>query len=163
MPSDDGTGRPLLVGDLVTVRPGSADHVDLLVAIVSEASVRSWWGEPESHTEIEAKLLRPDDTVLLVLEVDGEVAGGIEYHEVDDPMYRHAGIDIYLGTRHQDAGRGTEAVALLVRFLIDGRGHHRVTIDLALANTRAIRSYEKVVPAGRGDAPLRAWPRRRVP
>jgi aminoglycoside 6'-N-acetyltransferase len=59
-------------------------------------------------------------------------------------MYRHAGIDIYLGTRFQGRGAGTEAVALLARFLFEQRGHHRLTIDPAAANGRAIRSYAKV-------------------
>jgi aminoglycoside 6'-N-acetyltransferase len=31
-----------------------------------------------------------------------------------------------------------------VRHLIDERGHHRITIDPAAANTAAIRAYEKV-------------------
>ena len=31
----------------------------------------------------------------------------------------------------------------LLRHLLDDRGHHRVTIDPALANVPAIRSYEK--------------------
>ena len=89
--------------------------------------------------------LRGDDAgVLLVVEADGEVAGGIQYSEEDDPMYRHAGIDIYLGTRFQGQGAGTEAVALLARFLFEEHGHHRITIDPAAHNERAIRSYAKV-------------------
>jgi len=32
------------------------------------------------------------------------LAGGIQYDEEHDPQYRHAGIDIYLGSRFQ--GRG---------------------------------------------------------
>ncbi len=32
----------------------------------------------------------------------------------------------------------------MVELLIGERGHHRITIDPALANTRAIRAYEKV-------------------
>jgi aminoglycoside 6'-N-acetyltransferase len=32
----------------------------------------------------------------------------------------------------------------LARFLIEDRGHHRLTIDPAAANERAIRAYEKV-------------------
>jgi aminoglycoside 6'-N-acetyltransferase len=82
--------------------------------------------------------------VLLVIEVDGEVAGGIQYSEENDPDYRHAGIDLYLGERFQDRGLGTEALRMLARFLFDVRGHHRLTIDPALANERAIRAYEKV-------------------
>ncbi len=59
-------------------------------------------------------------------------------------MYRHAGIDIYLSARGQGQGFGTEAVALLARFLFEQRGHHRLTIDPAAVNQRAIRCYEKV-------------------
>ena len=49
------------------------------------------------------------DGVLLVIEADGQVAGGIEFGEENEPMYRHAGIDIYLsrrlaGARHRGGG-----------------------------------------------------------
>ena len=37
-----------------------------------------------------------------------------------------------------------EAIAVLVRHLIEERGHHRLTIDPAAANERAIRCYEAV-------------------
>jgi aminoglycoside 6'-N-acetyltransferase len=85
-----------------------------------------------------------DGEVLLVIEVDGVVAGGIEYYEENEPQYRHANIDIFVGARHQGRGVGTEAVALVARFLFERRGHHRLTIDPAVANQRAVRSYEKV-------------------
>ena len=91
-----------------------------------------------------AKLRSGTDPALLVIEVDGEVAGGIEYYEETDPQYRSAGIDVYLSPRFQDRGLGTEAVRLLARFLFAVRGHHRLTIDPALDNARAIRCYEKV-------------------
>jgi aminoglycoside 6'-N-acetyltransferase len=41
-------------------------------------------------------------------------------------------------------GPGTEALRLPARHLVEERGHHRLTIDPAVANTRAIRAYEKV-------------------
>ncbi len=59
-------------------------------------------------------------------------------------MYHHAGIDIYLSTLQQGRGLGAESVTLLVRFLIDERQHHRIIIDPAAANTRAIRCYQSV-------------------
>lgn len=91
-----------------------------------------------------AKLRGRGATVLLVVEVAGQVAGGIEYAEELDPQYRHAGIDVYLSERFQGRGLGSRAVALLARFLFDVRGHHRLTIDPAADNRRAIRAYEKV-------------------
>ena len=93
---------------------------------------------------IEEDLRGGGSSVLLVVEVDGQVAGGIQYHEENDPMYRHAGIDIYLGSRFQGQGAGREAVALLARYLFEQRGHHRITIDPAAGNDQAIGSYTKV-------------------
>jgi RimJ/RimL family protein N-acetyltransferase len=39
---------------------------------------------------------------------------------------------------------GAEAVRRIVRLLIEERGHHRITIDPAAANARAINAYTKV-------------------
>jgi aminoglycoside 6'-N-acetyltransferase len=41
-------------------------------------------------------------------------------------------------------GHGPVRDALLARFLFEQRGHHRLTIDPAAANQRAIRSYASV-------------------
>ena len=77
-------------------------------------------------------------------EVGGEVVGAIEYSEEEEPMYRHAGIDLFLSASAQRQGLGTEAIRVLARHLIDERGHHRLTIDPAAGNHAAIRAYEKV-------------------
>jgi aminoglycoside 6'-N-acetyltransferase len=79
-----------------------------------------------------------------VIDVEGEVAGGIQYYEELEPDYRHATIDIFLGTQWQGRGLGTEALWLLARFLFEQRGHHRLTIDPSADNARAIASYAKV-------------------
>jgi aminoglycoside 6'-N-acetyltransferase len=49
-----------------------------------------------------------------------------------------------LPTLRTDRGLDPEALRAAARWLIDERGHHRVTIDPARANERAIHSYEKV-------------------
>ena len=136
--------RPVLRGPHVTIRRGGPDDVPPLHAVLSEESVTRWWGEPEDGEQIAAKLACTGSSVLLVVEVNGHVAGGIQYDEEEDPMYRHAGIDIFLGAAYQGRGAGTEAVGLLARFLFERRGHHRITIDPAVANQQAIRCYEKV-------------------
>lgn len=136
--------RPTLVGERVTVRPGRAEDVEALRAILAEPSVACWWGAPAPAEEIAADLRGASDDVLLVIEVAAEVAGGIQYHEELNPMYRHAGIDIYLGARWQGRGLGAEAIGLVARFLFERRGQHRLTIDPAAANTRAIAAYAKV-------------------
>jgi aminoglycoside 6'-N-acetyltransferase len=136
--------RPVLAGRTVTLRPGCPGDAELLHAILAEPSVYRWWGEPGPAEEIKAALRSDGPTVLLVVEIDGEVAGGIQYDEEDDPQYRHAGIDIYLSGRFQGRGAGAEAVVLLAGFLFRHRGHHRLTIDPAAANEQAIRCYTKV-------------------
>jgi aminoglycoside 6'-N-acetyltransferase len=142
---DDQAGpHPVLVGRKVTLRPGRPGDAPKLRAILAEPSVSRWWAEPDPVEVIEEELRGDDSAVLLVVEIDGQVAGGIQYHEENDPMYRHAGIDIYLGGRFQGRGAGTEAVRLLAGFLFKRRGHHRITIDPAAANEPAIRCYTKV-------------------
>lgn len=140
----DDRGRPVLDGEQVRLRPAGPADAPALPAILAEPTVACWWGEPEAAGAIAASLLSDEDGVRLVVEVDGQAAGGIQYFEETEPMYRHASIDIYLSGRCQGRGIGTEAVGLLARYLIEQRGHHRLTIDPAAANHRAIRCYEKV-------------------
>ena len=71
-------------------------------------------------------------------------AGFIQFAEENEPDYRHAGIDLFVGTAWQGRGIGPEAIRVVARHLFDDRGHHRITIDPAAANERAIRAYEKV-------------------
>jgi aminoglycoside 6'-N-acetyltransferase len=136
--------RPTLRGGRVTIRPGDPDDIAPLRAVLAEESVTRWWGEPQSAGQITRKLRGDDSSVLLVVEIGGQVAGGIQYHEEQDPTYRHAGIDIFLGYRWQGQGAGVEAIGLLAGFLFERRGHHRITIDPAAANQQAIRCYQKV-------------------
>jgi aminoglycoside 6'-N-acetyltransferase len=136
--------QPTLRGPRVTIRPGGSGDGARLHAVLAEPSVTRWWGEPEPADRIAADLHGDGESVLLVIEVGEQVAGGIQYHEEPDPMYRHAGIDIFLGGRYQGQGVGPEAIGLLSAFLFTERGHHRITIDPAAANQQAVRCYEKV-------------------
>jgi aminoglycoside 6'-N-acetyltransferase len=150
--------RPTLPGDHLTLRPAAPGEAARLHAILGEESVRRWWGEPAPPESLAEDLFADDaEDALLVIDVDGQVAGGIQYGEESDPMYRHAGIDVFLSARFAGRGLGTEAVALLARWLLEVRGHHRLTIDPAEANTAAVRCYTKVGfrPVGR----LRAYER----
>jgi aminoglycoside 6'-N-acetyltransferase len=79
----------------------------------------------------------------MTIEVDGGVAGMIQFSEEPDPKYRHAQIDLFLDPALHGRGLGTEAVVQVVRLLVDERGHHRVITDPAAANAAAIRCYEK--------------------
>jgi aminoglycoside 6'-N-acetyltransferase len=131
----------ILSGRGVTLRPATAGDVADLIAIRSETLVAERWGELGDR-EIEDDYV--DSDRVFVVEADGEVIGAIQYDEEQDPMYRQAGIDIFLTTSRHDQGFGSQAVRLLARHLIEERGHHRLTIDPAADNAAAIRAYEKV-------------------
>ena len=129
-----------LTGPRVVLRSTTPDDAARLLPIRNEPEVRRWWSdlEPGEMEEFVA------DEHSLAIEVDGEVVGAVQYGEEEDPMYRHANIDVYLtGSRH-GRGLGSEAVRLLARYLLEERGHHRLTIDPAAANIAAIRAYERV-------------------
>ena len=79
-----------------------------------------------------------------MVEVGAEPVGMIQCFEESDPMYRHAGIDIALRSDWQGQGFGRDAIRALAQHLIAVRGHHRLTIDPAAHNTRAIKAYERV-------------------
>jgi aminoglycoside 6'-N-acetyltransferase len=130
-----------LRGERVLLRPGRTDDADRLFQIRTEPEVVRWWGSVDIE-EVREEFIEADDG--FVIEVEGEVVGAIQYHEESDPMYRHAGMDIYLTTSRHGEGLGTEALRVLARYLFEERGHHRLTIDPAADNAAAIRAYERV-------------------
>jgi aminoglycoside 6'-N-acetyltransferase len=127
----------------VTLRPATEADEQAFAAILDEPEVARWWGA-YSPERVRADLFDDDETVTFAIELDGAVVGLITYWEETEPDYRHAGIDIALATLHHGTGLGSDAITVLARHLFDDRGHHRLTIDPAAANTQAIRAYEKV-------------------
>ena len=146
--ADDRPTR--LRGDHVILRPLRVDDLERVAEIQSEPEVVRWWGppnEPELRRQAEGR----DEAKTLAIEHDGGLVGLIQYHEENEPDFRHAGIDLFLAEGSQGQGLGTDAVRTLTRYLIQERGHHRLTIDPAADNIAAIRAYEKVGfrPVGR--------------
>jgi aminoglycoside 6'-N-acetyltransferase len=128
-----------LRGDRVVLRPLAEADVARVVELGRDPDVARWWrgiDDPYVREKV-------TDGVTFAILDDGEVAGMIQYHEEDDEEYRHAGMDLFLGTPFQDRGLGTDTVRTMARYLIEERGHHRLTIDPAAHNDRAIRCYEK--------------------
>ena len=130
-----------LQGERVVLRAGAESDVARLRAISSEPEVMQWWGGL-SDEEIREQFV--DSALGFVVEVEGQVIGAVQYSEEEDPMYRHAGMDIFLSTASHGQGYGTEAVRILARYLLFERNHHRITIDPAASNADAIRTYEKI-------------------
>lgn len=133
-----------LRGELVTLRTATAADVVALVSIRATPAVYArWGGQDDLVAELLDDVAQPDLHVL-VIEDDDRVVGAIQWQEEEDPVYRHAGIDLYLDPATHGRGLGTDAVRTLARHLIDDVGHHRLVIDPATDNAAAIRCYEKV-------------------
>jgi aminoglycoside 6'-N-acetyltransferase len=131
----------VLRGERVLLRPGRPEDAERLLRIRNEPGVLKWWGYADIE-EIREEFIEVEEG--FVIEADGSVVGAIQYHEENEPMYRHAGMDIFLTTSRQGEGLGTEAMRLLARYLFEEHGHHRLTIDPAAENSAAIRAYERV-------------------
>jgi aminoglycoside 6'-N-acetyltransferase len=121
------------------LRPLAVEDGSELTRIRRTEEVRRWWASPEEDFPWD----EPGST-RWTIEVDGAVAGLIQFWEQSESRYRHATIDVFLDPALCGRGLGTEAVRRMVRHLVDDRGHHRITIDPAVENAAAIRSYEKV-------------------
>jgi aminoglycoside 6'-N-acetyltransferase len=134
---------PTLRGRAVTLRPLAPEDVDRVVAIRLEPGVLRWWGPPDAES-LRRQAAGDCEERAFAIEADGELVGLIQCGEETDPDYRHASIDILLAERAQRRGLGTDAIRTLARYLLDERGHHRLTIDPAAGNAAAIRAYEKV-------------------
>jgi aminoglycoside 6'-N-acetyltransferase len=127
---------------VVSLRPLTDDDVEALVAVLDEPSVRRWWGDV-GDADKRREDLRYEGRAFAI-EVDGELAGWLGYEEELTPDYKSAAVDLFLAPRFQGRGVGPEALRRVARWLIDERGHHRITIDPAVANERAIRAYRSV-------------------
>jgi aminoglycoside 6'-N-acetyltransferase len=138
-------GAPLLRGERLLLRPLRSEDADRLATILREPDVARWWGgyDPDPKRVVD-EIFEDHETVAYAIESGGDVIGLIQYQEENEPDYRHASIDIFVATASQGQGLGSEALRLLARHLFEERGHHRLTIDPAAANTRAIRAYERV-------------------
>jgi aminoglycoside 6'-N-acetyltransferase len=127
---------PTIAG--MILRPLAKGDETELLRIHTAPEVMRWWDVPHDGFPWD----EPQSTRLTIV-LDGVVAGLIQFSEENEPKYRHAGIDLFLDPALHGRGYGSEAVRRVVRLLIEERGHHRITIDPAVANVAAIRAYEK--------------------
>ena len=129
-----------LTGELVVLRPATDADIAPLSMIRSAPEVTLWWGPEDDYPAA----IGDDLERTFVIEVDGRVVGAVQTYEEEDPMYRHAGMDIYLDPSVHGKGIGTDAVRTMARHLTQTVGHHRLVIDPAANNLAAIRTYQKV-------------------
>lgn len=129
-----------LPGKHLLLRAPSHADAESLRAIHSAPEVAPWWGLPSERFPFD------DDaqTTSLTMFHGGEVAGFIQFTEEPDPDYRHASIDLFVAPRLHRKGLGSDAIATVLRHLVEDLGHHRITIDPAVDNDAAIACYEKI-------------------
>lgn len=138
------------------LREVTAADAGWLAELLAHPAVVRWWGESDPAELVE----REEGEVRYAIEPreGGAALGLIQSWEEDDPMYRHAGIDLAVHPDQHGRGIGTDALVALARHLFEVDGHHRITIDPAADNAAAISVYAKAgfQPVGRMRAYERA-------
>jgi aminoglycoside 6'-N-acetyltransferase len=138
-------------GDRVTLRPVVRKDAPALAEMLATPEVARWWPAYDL-ARVEAEfLVNEPDYVVYSIDVDGRLVGMIQTHEEPEPEFRHASVDLFLDPAVHGQGLGPEAIRAVIGHLVAVDGHHRLTIDPAADNERAIRAYEKVGfrPVGR--------------
>jgi RimJ/RimL family protein N-acetyltransferase len=122
----------------VTLTPTVAEDGPALRALHEAPEVVEWWDRPDPEFPFD----EPQST-RFTIRAGGEIAGLIQFAEENEPKYRCASIDLFLGPGFHNRGIGTAAIEEVLAILLHERGHHRVTIDPAAHNHAAVRCYEK--------------------
>jgi aminoglycoside 6'-N-acetyltransferase len=128
-----------LKGPRVDLEPLAARHHERLRELRREPEVVRWWQEPRDDFLEEEEGVHKYAVLLA-----GEVIGFAQWYADNDPMYRHAGVDLFLDPAFHGRGLGTETVRVICVHLIDDLGFHRIVIDPEVENEAAIASYRKV-------------------
>ncbi|OLT13166.1 GNAT family N-acetyltransferase [Pseudonocardia sp. CNS-139] len=135
-PDPTAGGHYPIAGQTVVLRPTTAEHVPDFLQILRHPAIARWWGGYDLE-RVRREVLGPRG---YAIELAGEVVGLIFYREERDADHRHAAIDLAVHPDHHGQGLGCDAMRAMAQFLFRTRGHHRVTIDPAAHNERAIRS-----------------------
>ena len=132
-------GLPSLAGERVVLRPVRPDDAPALAEMLAEPEAARWLGQGDGEDVREEIRSEPSFVIL----IDDSVAGWLQVHEEAEPDYPSVAFDILVRPDLRGRGLGREALSFAIRHYID-RGHHRFTIDPAVDNARAIRSYTAV-------------------
>jgi len=148
--------NPTLVGELVVLRPFTADDAEAMAQIMADPEVVRLTGSANSssaHTPVDLQVAREwygtrqaqtDRLDLAVVDAaTGELVGEVVLNELESPN-RSMNFRTLVGPAGRGRGLGTEACRLIVGYGFDQVGLHRVRLDVFDFNPRARRAYEKV-------------------
>ena len=128
-----------LEGPRVRIVPVAAEHRERLDELRAVPEIRRWWQDPWDDW-----LAEEAGTSKCAVLLDEQLIGYVQWHEEGSPMYRHAGVDLFLDPAFHGRGLGTEVVRVVCAHLIDEHCFHRIVIDPEVANEVAIACYRKV-------------------
>jgi aminoglycoside 6'-N-acetyltransferase len=134
---------PALQGQRVRLRPLAPEHLAPLAELMQAPSVVEWWGHFDEE-RLREELLDYPSVGAFAVEFEGRLVGVVDYYEVAYPQNYHATLDIAMGSAYQGLGLGSDALRILIDYLVKERGHHRLTIDPSVENLAAVRCYEKL-------------------
>ena len=133
---------PALSCERVALRAPTEEDIPRIAEMNALPEVARWWA-PREPDRIRAKL-DEENLACWVVQLAGDVVGFAQAYEETHPEFRHAGLDLFLHPDVHGRGLGRDVVRTVCRHLVADRGHHRIVIDPAEANVRAIRCYEAV-------------------
>lgn len=144
----------MIVGKRVTLRPFQPEDLPTLRIWHDDADVMQYWGDrfPILAAHAFEADLAPNgrftqfgkDGYFGICDESGRLIGRIDYEGFELPE-RAAELSILIGEKDVwSKGYGSEAIILLLEWLFNDRGAHRVWLEVFPANTRAQRAYEKV-------------------
>jgi RimJ/RimL family protein N-acetyltransferase len=138
------------------------DDYGLMLRWLSSPHVAEWWNPQRRRLDQDAILAeyRPltraeDSSTACIIELSGRPIGYIQFYPWDpeaaemrelgfDLPAGYWGIDIFIGEPdHINRGLGSQAVALIRRYLVEERGATGIALAVAADNVRAQRAYEK--------------------
>lgn len=135
---------------MISLRRATLDDVDWLVALYNGDETEPFLGGRNARdaetigAEVERSLGEPAKTGRLIIELDGERAGALQFDERSEAnRIAHLG---GLAVHPDFRGRGVadEGARLFQRYLLDELGFHRLELAVYGFNERAIRHAERV-------------------
>ncbi len=150
------TAKPILTGELVSLRPVSIADVPRLQELMADPEVSRLTGSVHSSTEVAGDEYALDELVeiygrwaeardrivwVVIDNASGEIVGESVLNDLDEGNLS-CGFRIWLAGG-RDRGLGTEAVRLSVAHAF-AVGLNRVELEVYAFNPRARRVYEKV-------------------